>query len=89
MDTTNRIKELRQLQAQVDALRTELAFSPPGVIWMEDRSNGMIVVEANGFGGATVSIVEGNYPVDYCTTFEKCYSSEKDAEYAAVAMASA
>jgi hypothetical protein len=81
------MKELRRFQARVDALRADLDFSPPGVIWMEDSDNGMIVVEADGFGSATTSIVEGNYPVDYCRNFEKRFATEKDAESAAVAIA--
>jgi hypothetical protein len=43
----------------------------------------LLIVEADGFGGATTSIVEGNYPVDYITKFEKAFPTEREAEAAA------
>ncbi|MGO8700694.1 MAG: hypothetical protein ACLQVY_23640 [Limisphaerales bacterium] len=47
-----------------------------------------MVVEADGFGGATTRIVEGNYPVDYTTKFEISYPTESEAETAAEEFAS-
>jgi len=87
MNRASRIQELKRLQTQVDELRSELEFSPPGVIWQADSPQGMIVVEADGFGGATTRIVEGNYPIDYCATFGKSFRSEDDAETVALAIA--
>ena len=49
-------------------------------------SDGMVIVEADGFGGATISVVEGNYPIDYITKVEKFFPSQKDAEAAAEAI---
>ena len=46
----------------------------------------MVVVEADGFGHATTSIVEGDYPFDYLTTFSKTFETEEDAENAADAI---
>ena len=46
----------------------------------------MVVVEADGFGHATTSVVEGDYPFDYFTTFAKTFETEEDAENAAQAI---
>ena len=46
-----------------------------------------IVVEADGLGGATLLIVEGNYPLDYLVHKEQSFSSEEDACNAADDMA--
>ncbi len=86
MNETEKLAELRSLQARVDAVRRELGISSPGQILSLSplgTDSNVVVVEANGFGGATTSIVEGNYPVDYVTKFEKFFASEKDAGAAA------
>ena len=83
MNRDLKLQRLQRLQAEVDAIRLELGISAPGSVLyfsaghsLEDE---MIVVEADGFGGATTSVVEGNYPVDYITKFEKEFASEEDA----------
>ena len=62
-------------------------MSQPGeILYQASRDcigNDLIIVEANGFGGATTSIVEGNYPIDYYTKFEKSFATEQEAELAA------
>ena len=87
MKTDEKIAELRNLQSKSDAIRHDLGISPPGTVTFVARkgpsSDDVVVVQADGFGGATASIVEGNYPVDYVTKFEKSFPSEKDAEAAA------
>lgn len=86
MSKDTRMKELIRLQTQVDMLRAELGISSPGAILFQDFGEDKIIVEADGFGRATTSIVEGNYPIDYCTKFEKRFRTEQDAESAAHAM---
>jgi hypothetical protein len=92
MNTRQKLKKLRRLQRGVDALRQELRISRPGeVIYEADldvTSDDTVVVEADGFGGATTSIVRGNYPVDYSTRFEKFFKTETEAETAAEELAS-
>jgi len=46
-------------------------------------SDDMVVVESDGFGGATTSVIAGNYPLDYVTKFERFFPSESEAESAA------
>lgn len=84
------IDNLRTLQAQADAIRKDLDITRPGVIVYQSCLNAvdgeMVVVEADGFGGATTSVVEGDYPFDYFTTFAKTFETEEDAENAAQAI---
>lgn len=85
-----KLAELRRLQAEADAIRKELGINPPGTIfyqsWLSAVDDEMIIVEADGFGGATTRVVEGNYPVGYSITFEKTFETEQDAERAADAI---
>ncbi len=87
MNTTARMKELKRLQKEVDAIRAELGINPPGAILFQVQTDDLLVVAADGFGGATTSVVEGNYPVDYNTKFERVFASEQEAESAAEAVA--
>jgi hypothetical protein len=79
-----------RLQGQIDELRRQLNISPPGdVLYRADLSyadDEIVVVEANGFGGATLLVVEGNYPVDFCTREEKTFPTEAEALEAADAL---
>jgi|SRR5271166_363639 len=88
MDTkTKKLVELRRLQTEADAIRKELGIRPPGAIlyqsWLSAVDEEMIIVEADGFGHATTRVVEGDYPMDYHTTFEKTFETEQGAERAA------
>ncbi len=77
MNRTEKLAELRSLQARADAIREELEFSPPGKIvflaHLDVSTDNTLLVEADRFGGATASVVEGNYPVDYVTKFERFF----------------
>jgi hypothetical protein len=46
-----------------------------------------VVVEADGLGGATLVIVEGNYPIDYLLKLQRGFDSEEEACEAADQMA--
>jgi hypothetical protein len=74
---------ITQLQAQLDLIRTRLDVSAPGyVLYRADLSYGddeFVVVEADGFGGASLRVVEGNYPVDFFTRQEMAFSTEAEA----------
>lgn len=45
-----------------------------------------VVVEADGFGGSTTSVVEGNFPMDYRTHYAKKFRAEEAAIQAAEAI---
>ena len=87
MKTNAKLAELRSLTRRADTLREELGISPPGEVTflahLDEACDDMVVVEADGFGGATTSVVEGNYPVDYLIKFERSFPSEEEAEAAA------
>jgi hypothetical protein len=86
MKMSAKFAELRNLQRRADSLRNELGISGPGeVTFLAERglNDDLVVVEADGLGGATTSVVEGNYPVDYVTKFERCFPSEREALAAA------
>ena len=83
MNRKQKLKQLQCLQAQIDTIREDLEISAPGTILyssplcaIEDE---VVLVEADGFGGATTCVVEGNYPVDYISKIEKHFSSEEKA----------
>jgi hypothetical protein len=71
MKMSAKLAKLRSLQSRADTLRRELGISRPGKATFLATRNGVwddiVVVEADGLGGATTSIVVGNYPVDYLT----------------------
>ncbi len=71
------------LQSELDALRKQLGISAPHeVIYqadLESFGDRSVVVEADGFGGATVCIVEGNYPIDFAIHQSKFFTSEEAA----------
>lgn len=87
MKTSAKLAELRNLQNRADTLRKELGISRPGEVTFLSSCNevgdDIVVVEADGLGGATTSVVEGNYPVDYVTKLERSFPSERQAEAAA------
>ena len=87
MKMNAKVAELRSLESRADTVRQELGISRPGeVTFLASRdgmSNDIVLVEADGLGGATTSVVVGNYPVDYVTRFHKSFPSERDAEVAA------
>lgn len=80
---------LRQLQGQLDTVRLHLKVSAPGVVlYRADVSYGddeVIWVESDGFGGAVLRVVEGNYPTDFFTREEQKFSTEFEAVRAAEA----
>jgi hypothetical protein len=87
MNETEKLAELRRLQTKADSIRRELGISSPGeILYRADLdmiSDAIVLVEADGFGGATTRIVEGNYPLDHCTKFEKFFPTESEADMAA------
>lgn len=83
MNRKQKLKQLQRLQAQIDAIRKDLGINASGTVLysspllaLEDE---VVVVEADGFGGATTCVVEGNYPVDYISKIENHFPSEEKA----------
>jgi len=87
MKAHNRIAQLRQAQAQADSIRRELGINAPrAVLYLAPlyaTDDDVLLVEADGFGEATTSVIEGNYPIDYVTKREKRFLTEEEAVAAA------
>ncbi len=87
MNRDEKLADLRNLETKTAAIRKELAISPPGMVIFSAQWNAgddeSVIVEADGFGGATTRIVAGNYPVDFISKFEKFFVSEEEAIIAA------
>ena len=90
MKVKDTIARLIRLQAQVGRIQEKLGINAPKAVlylapvgeW-DDRQ---VVVESDGFGGATTSIVEGNYPIDYLSHYAKKFDTEETAVEAAEAI---
>ena len=86
MKRNEKLKKLRMLQAELDTIRRELGVRGPNeVLYLAtlDYCDDEVIVVADGFGAATASVVEGNYPIDFFTRYEKEFSSEAAALRAA------
>ncbi len=92
MSNCEKLQRLKGLQQEVDSIRKELEIHAPEEVLFSSEGDGWddetIIVEADGFGGATTSVVEGNYPVDYLSKFEKWFELEATAISTAETIAS-
>lgn len=83
MTRSEKLGALRRLQDRVDTARRELAVSGQGELLymapLNPADNDIVVVEADGFGEAEVSIVDGQYPVDYITKYCRLFATENQA----------
>ena len=86
MKTNGKLRRLKSLQAEIDAIRLELNISQQNeVVYLAplDDCDDEVIVIADGFGAATTSIIEGNYPIDFFTRYEKQFVTETAAVRAA------
>ena len=76
-----------RLQSQLDGIRRRLGIGDRGqVLSRTDLSYGddeILYVEADGFGGGVLLVVEGNYPVDHLIRDQREFATEIEAEEAA------
>jgi hypothetical protein len=81
------LEAIASLQEKLDSLRRRLGVADRGVILYRSEVSyadaEFIVVEANGFGGATMRRAEGDYPTDFMTLEELEFAIEFDAVRAA------
>lgn len=79
--------ELTALHDQLASLRSKFEISPPGTVLysaiLSSLDDETLLVEADGFGGATMNVVAGNYPFDFVTQFAKFFETESEAVAAA------
>jgi hypothetical protein len=81
---------IARLQSRLDDIRNRLGISARReVLFRADLSYGddeVLLVEADGFGGGVLRVVEGNYPVDYLIRDEREFSTEAEAFEAAATL---
>jgi hypothetical protein len=87
MKTADEIAKLRRLQAKADRMRNKFGINPPNAVlyqaFLDYGSEELVVVEADGFGGATACVVEGNYPLEYNVKNARKFRREQAAVSAA------
>ena len=78
---------LLRLQGELDELRARLQIFERGcILFRADLSccdDRVVLVEADGLGGAVMRVIEGNYPVDYSIYEEREFPTESEAVAAA------
>ena len=82
MNRKRKLEKLRTLQLEVDDIRRELNIGQPGEVLYRfefDYNFEELVVLSDGFGGATATVISGNYPIDFLTLHEKHFSTESRA----------
>lgn len=83
MNDEESLIRLKRLQAEAERIRQRLHISSPNSMVFRAPINPFddeeIVVEADGFGGASLSIIEGNYPIDFLSLRETKFATERAA----------
>jgi len=83
MNDERSLAHLKQIESEGAAIRERLGISLPNTVIYQAFLNSVddekVVVEADGFGGATLSVVDGNYPIDFLCLRETKFSSEHTA----------
>ena len=83
MNNETSLARLKELETESAAIRHRLGLSSPNAVIYQAPLNAVddeiVVVEADGFGGATLSIVEGNYPIDFLCLRETRFVTERAA----------
>jgi hypothetical protein len=76
-------RKIGVLQEELDELRLRLNVSRPDTVLYQETASGgwsrILLVVSDGFGGASLMVVEGNYPVDYWIHENISYSTEGEA----------
>ena len=74
---------LKRLDKRATFLRQKLGLSAPNRLLYRGRLSAsesrMLLVEADGAGGAWASMVEGNHPFDYQLFYERHFDVEAEA----------
>jgi hypothetical protein len=83
MSDEDALIKLKHLNAETERIRRRLRISSPNSIIFRAPVNPIddeeVIVEADGIGGARLSIVEGNYPIDFLTLRDTRFATERAA----------
>jgi hypothetical protein len=84
------LSRLKRLHAESERIRERLHVSSPNAVIFRAAINPVddeeVVVEADGLGGAKLSVIEGNYPIDFLSLRETKFATEAGAIIAAEQM---
>jgi hypothetical protein len=84
------LARLKHLHAESERIRERLHISSPNSVIFRAAINPVddeeILVEADGLGGAKLSVIEGNYPIDFLSLRETRFATEVGAIMAAEQM---
>jgi hypothetical protein len=84
------LSRLKHLYAESERIRERLHISSPNSVIFRAAINPIddeeVVVEADGLGGAKLSVIEGNYPIDFLSLRETGFPTEAEAIMAAEQM---
>ncbi|PYJ93623.1 MAG: hypothetical protein DME54_04820 [Verrucomicrobia bacterium] len=87
MNDEESLLRLKHLHAESEDIRQRLRISSPNSIVfrapISPADDGEVVVEADGLGGATLNVIEGNYPIDFLSLRETRFATERAAIEAA------
>jgi len=87
MNKAESLARLKQLHTETETIRQRLRISSSNTVIFRAAINPVddeeVIVEADGFGGATLSIIEGNYPIDFLSVRETNFATEAGAIEAA------
>ena len=76
-------RRLIRLSREATDLRQKLRFSEPNKLLYRSFTSApesrLVVVEADGCGGAWTSMVEGRFPLDYLVLYERHFETETEA----------
>ena len=83
MNDETSLARLKELESESAAIRQRLGISSPNTVIYQASINPIddetVVVEADGLGGAILSVVDGNYPIDFLCVRETKFLSERAA----------
>ena len=75
-----RLMRLKQLENEGTAIREQLGINSRNMVIYQASISAVddetVVVEADGFGGATLRVTEGNYPIDFLCLRETKFRTE-------------
>jgi hypothetical protein len=81
------LARLKHLHAESERIRKRLHISSPNSVIFRAAINPVddeeVVVEADGLGGAKLSVIEGNFPIDFLSLRETGFATEAEAIMAA------
>src|ERR1019366_9199097 len=82
MKVNYELEKIRKLEKKCEQMRKRIGISARGEVLYQAPhsmfSENDVIVEADGFGGARLLIVCGNYPIDYLVKTDRKFPTEDE-----------